>query len=254
VVTRRRIVIVGAGQRFISGVSYYTYFLTRRLAEDHDVSVVLMRSIIPRFLYPGRARVGAPISPLRTSDVAPTYDGINWTLIPSLWRAHRFISSQRPEIVILQWWSVANLVSYLLISRMARRRRMKVILEMHEGIETAEARIPLLRSISQWGLTHLVQRADWCVVHSDFDRTAFSAQFGVPLDRVMVVPLGPFEVAGESVKAARTSEAITILFFGTIRPYKGLEDLVDAFDALPRDSQTWRLLIVGETWEGWNLP
>jgi len=49
--------------------------------------------------------------------------------------------------------------------------------------------------------------------------------------------------------------SITILFFGTIRPYKGLEDLVDAFGLLPRDTnRIWRLLVVGETWEGWTLP
>jgi glycosyltransferase involved in cell wall biosynthesis len=50
-------------------------------------------------------------------------------------------------------------------------------------------------------------------------------------------------------------EEVTILFFGTIRPYKGAEDLVEAFNLLPRDgSIRWRLLAVGETWEGWDLP
>jgi glycosyltransferase involved in cell wall biosynthesis len=50
-------------------------------------------------------------------------------------------------------------------------------------------------------------------------------------------------------------EEVTILFFGTIRPYKGAEDLVEAFNLLPRDgSIRWRLLAVGETWEGWELP
>jgi glycosyltransferase involved in cell wall biosynthesis len=59
--------------------------------------------------------------------------------------------------------------------------------------------------------------------------------------------------ASESAHAAKGT--ITILFFGTIRPYKGLEDLVDAFDLLPRDEGfAWRLLVVGETWEGWTLP
>jgi glycosyltransferase involved in cell wall biosynthesis len=254
VVTRRRILIVGAGQRFISGVSYYTYFLVRRLAVDHDVSVVLMRSIIPRFLYPGRARVGAPISQLRTSDLVPTFDGIDWTLFPSLWRARRFIAAQHPDVVVLQWWSVANLLPYLSIAGLARRRSIRIILEMHEGTETAEARLPLIRSISRRGLTRLVRRVDWCVVHSTFDRDAFSAAFGVPLTQVRVIALGPFDVVNAPPTATQLRDEITILFFGTIRPYKGLEDLIDAYDALPRDTQQYRLLVVGETWEGWTLP
>ena len=44
-------------------------------------------------------------------------------------------------------------------------------------------------------------------------------------------------------------------FFGLIRPYKGLEDLIRAFEALPEDENAhYRLTIVGETWEGWNTP
>lgn len=47
----------------------------------------------------------------------------------------------------------------------------------------------------------------------------------------------------------------TVLFFGTIRPYKGLEYLVRAFDQLSEDEASrYRLLIVGETWEGWTEP
>jgi glycosyltransferase involved in cell wall biosynthesis len=45
------------------------------------------------------------------------------------------------------------------------------------------------------------------------------------------------------------------LFFGLIRPYKGLEDLVAAFGALPREAASdMTLTVVGETWEGWAAP
>ena len=40
-----------------------------------------------------------------------------------------------------------------------------------------------------------------------------------------------------------------------IRPYKGLEDLVAAFDRIPEDEiDGYWLTVVGETWEGWTLP
>ena len=43
--------------------------------------------------------------------------------------------------------------------------------------------------------------------------------------------------------------------FGLIRPYKGLENLIQAFDALPEDEiDAYWLTIVGETWEGWTVP
>jgi glycosyltransferase involved in cell wall biosynthesis len=45
------------------------------------------------------------------------------------------------------------------------------------------------------------------------------------------------------------------LFFGLIRPYKGLDDLIMAFDSLPENEiDRYWLTVVGETWEGWTLP
>jgi glycosyltransferase involved in cell wall biosynthesis len=46
-----------------------------------------------------------------------------------------------------------------------------------------------------------------------------------------------------------------MLYFGVIRPFKGVEDLVRAYDLLSPDQagQMW-LTVVGETWEGWDLP
>jgi glycosyltransferase involved in cell wall biosynthesis len=64
---------------------------------------------------------------------------------------------------------------------------------------------------------------------------------------------GPFD--HHAVPAARRpaepGSPCRLLFFGTIRPYKGLEDLVEAFALLPED---YELTVVGETWEGWTLP
>jgi hypothetical protein len=66
---------------------------------------------------------------------------------------------------------------------------------------------------------------------------------------VVASPAGP--VMAEPGGAA----PVRLLFFGTIRPYKGLEVLVDAFDVLASlEPGSWRLTVVGESWEGWTLP
>ena len=50
-------------------------------------------------------------------------------------------------------------------------------------------------------------------------------------------------------------ETTNLLFFGVIRPYKGLEHLVAAFEAIPESEiDGYWLTVVGETWEGWTLP
>jgi glycosyltransferase involved in cell wall biosynthesis len=61
-------------------------------------------------------------------------------------------------------------------------------------------------------------------------------------------------LASRSSRSA-PSETLNLLFFGLIRPYKGLEDLVRAFDLFDESEvENYWLTVVGETWEGWDLP
>jgi len=259
-----RVCVVGSGTRFISGISYYTYFLAEALSERYEMSVVLMRNLVPRRLYPGRSRVGAPITDLHASQVCPTFDGIDWHLVPSLARAGTFLRSQRPDVVVFQWWTGAVLPSFLYLQWLAHRIGANVILEFHEDQDTGESALPLVERIVRPCLRHLIGKSDHFVVHSEWDKVRLCAKFGLAATAVSVVPHGPYAMGnlsgdlepGDATPRVEVFEdVITVLFFGTIRPYKGLEDLIDAFDLLPRDDgKKWKLLVVGETWEGWELP
>jgi glycosyltransferase involved in cell wall biosynthesis len=259
-----RVCVVGSGTRFISGISYYTYYLSNALSEGFEVSVVLMRRLLPRFLYPGRKRVGAPISKLKTSTLAPTFDGVDWFSVPSLFKAGRFLREQNPDVVIFQWWTGAVLHSFLYLLGVARRRGASIVLEFHEDQDTGEAALPWVGGLVKPGLNHLIRSASHYVVHSEWDRKRLGMKFNLDPTRMTVIPHGPYPVdehadrttnPHENAQASQKDGEVTILFFGTIRPYKGAEDLVDAFNQLPRDgSIRWRLVVAGETWEGWELP
>ena len=257
--TAPAVCVVGSGTEFLSGISYYTYHLASCLSETRPTSAVLMRRLVPRALYPGASRVGAPITELATADVVPTFDGVDWYSPRSVVRAGRFLGRRRPDVVTFQWWTGAVLPAYLYLARRARRWGAKVVIEFHEDQDTGESALPLVGRVVRPGLRHLIRRADAFVVHSEWDRERLCAKFGLPAERVRVVLHGPYAMAGSLADAPKPSTApagpVRILFFGTIRPYKGLEDLVDAFDLLARDAGTdWRLVVVGETWEGWTLP
>jgi glycosyltransferase involved in cell wall biosynthesis len=263
-----RICVVGSGTRFISGISYYTYYLSDALQETFDVSAILMRRLLPRRFYPGRKRVGAHITDIETSSIVPTFDGVDWFAVPSLFRAARFLRQQQPDVVVFQWWTGTVLHSFLYLLRVARRSGSRVVLEFHEDQDSGETGVPLVERIVRPGLRHLIRSAEHYVVHSQWDKDRLGAKFSLDPARVTVIPHGPYPIdegTGPTVtRRGRTvagpadpevAEEVTILFFGTIRPYKGAEDLVEAFNLLPRDgSIRWRLLAVGETWEGWELP
>jgi glycosyltransferase involved in cell wall biosynthesis len=271
---RLKVCVVGSGSRFVSGISYYTYFLSRALKERHDVSVILMRHLIPTRWYPGRERVGHDVMSYDISDEAPTFDGVDWWGLPSVPRALFFLRSQQPDVLILQWWSASVLPWYLLLAWQATRRGSAVVLELHEDVDSGEARIPLVGRLARRGLKALCRQAKALVVHSAWDRDRMSVSLGVSAHQLRVIPHGPypifaateaeaasrkqthsFQEQSETHSAPHDRSQLTVLYFGTIRPYKGLEHLIGAFEQVRRSSDLqWKLLVVGETWEGWTLP
>lgn len=254
--SRPRICVVGSGWHFTSGLSYYTCRLTAALAEDNAVSALLMRRLIPKRFYPGRDRVGVPLNRLSYPPDVPVYDGVDWYWGPSLWRALRFLHAQRPETLVLQWWTGAVLHTYLVLSLAARVLGARTIIEFHEVQDTGEVKLPLAGRYLRVVGAAVVSLSDAAVVHSAYDEQEIRRRFSLARRRVRIVPHGPYDHHLEAgpQRAPRVDD-MNVLFFGTIRPYKGLEVLVAAFNALtPEEVAGLRLTVVGETWEGWIEP
>lgn len=252
----KRVLVVGSGTRFLSGISYYTWHLASALGTRFEVATVLMRRLLPRRLYPGRGRVGADITSLGYDGVGPCFDGVDWFWLPSIVGALRFVRRHRPDVVVLEWWTVTVGHSYLLLAWWARRRGARVVVEFHEVVDTGEARLPFVPRYAGLVVRRLLRHAGGVVVHSEFDRVQVHDAYGIEDRPVVVVPHGPYSHHADAPpRRDAPPEAWNILFFGTIRPYKGLEHLVAAFDALADDvaERCW-LTVVGETWEGWDLP
>lgn len=254
--TPERIMVIGSGTRFISGISHYTHALACAFSTRHRTSVMLMRRLVPRRFYPGAKRVGAPIADHIYPAGVRVYDGVDWFWLPSLLRALRLLWSDRPSVVVLQWWTGAVAHTYLLLVAVARLRGTWVVLEMHELQDTGEARIPFVATYTRILLRLLIPLVDGFVTHSEADREVLASTHriaGKPVEVIRHGPYGHYSAPHDRALRHAPSDAVNLMYFGTIRPYKGLEDLVGAFNALPDPSRFW-LTVVGETWEGWTLP
>jgi glycosyltransferase involved in cell wall biosynthesis len=215
-----------------------------------------MRQLLPTRLYPGHRRVGAPISRLRLPSTVRYYDGIDWFWVPSLFKGMLFLLRQRPSVLILQWWSGTVLHTYLALTLVARLLGSRVVVEFHEVLDPSEDSMPLVshyvRAIAPW----LFRLAHGYVVHSMFDRDLIVQRYGHHDTPMAIIPHATYDHYRKGARWRAAPEGIcNLLFFGLIRPYKGLDDLIRAFDSIPPDriDEYW-LTIVGETWGGWTLP
>ncbi|HEY1124156.1 MAG TPA: glycosyltransferase family 4 protein [Sphingobium sp.] len=100
------------------------------------------------------------------------------------------------------------------------------------------------------GYMALLPRFDALIVHGEATRAALEGR-GIDMDRVHLVPHPPMQLtaatpedlAAVPVKAPNVPR---ILFFGTIRPYKGLELLIDVAINLWKDGHNFELAIAGK--------
>ena len=254
--SRRRVLVVGSGPRFLSGISYYTNRLVRALADRHEVSTILIRQLLPTRVYPGRERVGAALTRFTWPAGVRVWDGIDWFWGRSLTKGLGLVWRTRPEVVVLQWWTGTVLHTYLVLAVLAKLLRAKVVMEFHEVLDTAELGIAPARWYVNAVVPWLVRMADGFVVHTEFDREALEVTYGLGSRPLALVSHASYDqYIPKTPTPPREDDVCRLLYFGVIRPFKGVEDLIAAFDGLsPEDVPRFHLTVVGETWEGWEKP
>jgi D-inositol-3-phosphate glycosyltransferase len=100
--------------------------------------------------------------------------------------------------------------------------------------------------------------ADHIFVHTEKMKSELIEGFGVSKAAVTVIPFGiNNSVPNTDLTSKKAKQHLgiknkerTLLFFGRIGPYKGLEFLVDAFQQITRRNAGYRLVIAGEPKKG----
>ncbi|HJT17505.1 MAG TPA: glycosyltransferase family 4 protein, partial [Thermoanaerobaculia bacterium] len=229
-----KIAIVGPVYPYRAGIAY----CTTRLAEELGADVISFKRQYPKRFYPG----GDDIDPtLPRANAEFVLDILN----PFTW----FRSLRKYDAVIFVWWIWVWAIPYRLMMMRANR----VILQCHNIGEKEPAR---------WkrALANLVfRRADVLVVHASSEaeeaRRRVRAEFSRPAEagphaQIVQTFLPVHELGGEipSREEARKKLGLTgnvALFFGHIRPFKGLDI---ALEAWKKANAT--LLVAGEPWWG----
>ena len=132
------------------------------------------------------------------------------------------------DLVHFQWLAVPALDGPLL------PRRRPLVLTAHDIVP---------RGWSSAGKRRLLRRFDAVIAHSAHGRERLIAELGVVPERAHAIPHGAFAHLAALPPAALPAElpqtgAPVVLCFGLLRPYKGLDVLLDAWDA-PEGAELW---------------
>jgi glycosyltransferase involved in cell wall biosynthesis len=174
-----------------------------------------------------RAALGAPGSRLRRAAKLAEH-------APDMLRYRR--AARGADVVHFQWLTVQHLDGHLLPRRRATSagRRPKLVLTAHDVLPREPRPGQLAAQRRLYG------RFDAIVVHSAHGRERLTGELGVDPDRVHTIPHGVFThlAAAPPALPPYESERPVVLFFGLLRPYKGLDVLLRAWRGI-EDAELW---------------
>jgi glycosyltransferase involved in cell wall biosynthesis len=154
---------------------------------------------------------------------APRGRGRRWARlamhIPDMLRASR----READVVHFQWLAVQPLDQHLL-----RAYRHPRIITAHDVLprEPKPGQLDAQR--------HLYERMDAVVVHTEHGRARLVDELGVPERRLHVIPHGILRPAGDAPLPSELPDydGTVVLCFGLMRPYKGIDVLVEAWQGI----------------------
>jgi len=238
------VVSIGPAPPWRGGIARYHDALASALQEEGSrVTVLNFRRLYPRLLFPGTTPLdtGPGRLPDRGERVLGPLDPMSWL------RARRRAAACVPDILLFQWWSPFFAPAYLAVAGgTSERTRLGAVVHNVEPHESMPG--------GGWLTRRFLGRMDFFITGGrELARRIRELRPGAevevithPLYEPPSHPLPDRERARERLDID-PGEAL-FLFFGLVRPYKGLDVLIEALGLLP-PGLPWYCLVSGEFYE-----
>jgi glycosyltransferase involved in cell wall biosynthesis len=244
----RRIVLVGPAHPFRGGIAHFSNRLSRALAGSFDVQLLTFSRQYPQILFPGKSQFEDSDWDL-PSEPQQRIDSIN----PLSWRsAGKWLAEQEPDVIMLVHWLPFFVPAYLGVLRAYRRSLRDDQKPAHTNIFLHNVfphkPFPFTRPL----MGRLLSKGDSFFTLSGHVTEHLKGI--VPNPRVLegfhpVYDI--FEPAIDSAEARSIlglSDRPTMIFFGYVRHYKGLDLLIEALP-LVRNQVDAQVIVAGEFYE-----
>lgn len=234
---RRRIALVGPVFPYRGGIAQHTTMMARALQDVAELLVVSYRRQYPEFLYPGNSDRDSAAPNAGIGKLQYLIDSIN----PFTWRAAiQEIRRHKPETVIFVWWTFFWAPCVWFMARRLRKDGFRIQMFCHNAVEHDGA------AWKAWLSRRALAIADSYFVHTNEDEKNLRQDFPNAVIGRHAHPIyDHFPEPTENLPRRAKTE---LLFFGLVRPYKGLDVLIEAMGLL--QDEDVMLSVVGEFWSG----
>jgi len=241
-----KIAFLGPAYPYRGGIAQFVAILAEKLVQsDHQVRIFSFVKQYPKLLFPGKEQLdhSKMVIALDVKPVLTPYNPFTW--LPAALK----IAAWKPDILILKYWIPFFAPAFGFIVRFLKLfTRIKVVYIVH-NIEFHE-KWPLADLLTRFALG----KADTLITLSDsVCQSARLLLRNFALSRIIKLrhPNYDFYTHSESdltefKKQLRIHDEPVILFFGYIKPYKGLDILLRAMPNILTELPNLKLLVAGE--------
>ena len=223
------------------GIAQFNAQLLEALGREHEVRAFNFTRQYPGFLFPGQTQYVTPQDKATPVESTRLLDSAN----PLTWRkTGKAILRWNPDIMVFSYWNSYFVPSLLPVAKMMRRHGVCTVTVVHNAIphEPKPYDKPLAR--------RFFRQSD--ILVSMCDAVTADIRSLCPHARIVQWPHPVYDHFGEKMDRMEARQALgidaqkrTLLFFGLIREYKGLDLLIDA---MPLLGPGYQLVIAGESY------
>jgi glycosyltransferase involved in cell wall biosynthesis len=232
-----RVCLVAPVPPFRGGIAKYCYSLAKELEKRHELLLLSYAKQYPAILYGNKSQIDTDINKeaIRAEFKNLSFD-IDSANIGSWLETSRKIAAFRPDTVIIPWWVVYWAPMYLYLLHSLKKKGIRVVFLCINVFEHEDNALKKF-------LTKLVlSRIDRIVVHSEQEKSEILEFNPKAIVKKHLLPLFNYPDTPSDGDGGK----LNLLFFGFVRPYKGLDTLLHAI-ALLKDRPI-SLKIAGEFW------
>jgi glycosyltransferase involved in cell wall biosynthesis len=243
-----KIVLVGPAYPLRGGNALFVAHLYEALASSNDVTVISFSRLYPRFLFPGVRQNDVSGTAIKKHPAEQIIDCLN----PFTWvRAARRAASLQPDMLVFTWWNPFFGPIVRTIATLFKWMTGKPVVIIAENVISHEGRYVDVV------LTKLaLSTADRFLVLSGVVEQAIGKMFpAIKVFKSSLPVYDCYQATGEALTKEQALQSLKIagrsiiLFFGYIRTYKGLMNLLEALPAIRKEVTDVHLLIVGEFYD-----
>jgi len=238
-----KIVIVGTFPPYRGGISNFYQTLYEKLSHSHDVTAINFSLQYPNVLFPGKSQFDN--NQKSDSNIERIINSIN----PISWnKAAKKIIELEPDIIIFKYWMPFFAPSFGSIIRFIKKKINIKSLVICDNIIPHESRF-FDNKLTKYFFKYI----DYFIVMSKSVENDLLSLF--PDAKYIYTPHPLYDIFGKGInkvvsrRQLKINESKLILFFGLIRPYKGLDLLIQSANFLKKKLTDFKILAIGDCYE-----